>query len=303
MAPLTRSNVLLLGIDGGGTNCRARLTDWSGQTLGQATSGPANIRFDLEQSIAAVTNATHQCLSQSGLFGRHGDIVACLALAGACEPSLQAQAEAVPLPFYKTSLTSDAKAACIGAHMGEDGGIVIVGTGTVGWSIVGGREFRIGGWGFPLSDQGSGAWLGSRALMQVLQAYDQLLPWTPLLRTLFAQFESDPYAIVRWMTAAGPREYASLAPLIVTHADRDDTAARNLMRAAGAHIDQLVAKVAATGSGRVALLGGLSASIEPYLVNSTRILLVAARGDAMSGALRLARAQAACLISKEAADP
>ena len=125
--------------------------------------------------------------------------------------------------------------------------------------------------------------------MQVLQAYDQLLPWTPLLRTLFAQFESDPYAIVRWMTAAGPREYASLAPLIVTHADRDDTAARNLMRAAGAHIDQLVAKVAATGSSRVALLGGLSASIEPYLVNSARILLVAARGDAMSGALRLAR--------------
>jgi glucosamine kinase len=225
-----------------------------------------------------------------------------LALAGACEPSLHAQAKAVPLPFYKASFTSDAKAACIGAHAGEDGGIVIVGTGTVGWSIVGGREFRIGGWGFPLSDQGSGAWLGSRALMQVLQAYDQLLPWTPLLRSLFAQFASDPFAIVRWMTAAGPREYASLAPLIATHAKRDDPTARNLMRSAGAHIDQLVAKVAATGSGRVALLGGLSASIEPYLSDATRRLLVAARGDAMSGALRMARVHAASLIAKEAGD-
>ena len=303
MAPLTRSNVLLLGIDGGGTTCRARLTDWSGHIRGQATSGPANIRFGLQQSIAAITNATGQCLTQAGLIERHGDIVACLALAGACEPSAQAQANAVPLPFRSASLTSDAKAACVGAHCGEDGAIVIVGTGTVAWSIVGGYEFRVGGWGFPLSDQGSGAWLGSRALMHVLQAHDRLRPWTLFLRSLFAQFQSDPYAIVRWMTTAGPREYASLAPSIVTHARQDDVAADNLMRSAGAHIDALIDKIAATGASRVALLGGLSPSIKPYLSGSSHRLLVEARGDAMSGALRMARVQAASLLSHEAADP
>ena len=38
-------NALLLGVDGGGTRCRARLSDPAGAKLGEATAGPANIRL------------------------------------------------------------------------------------------------------------------------------------------------------------------------------------------------------------------------------------------------------------------
>jgi N-acetylglucosamine kinase-like BadF-type ATPase len=50
MTPPTRDDILLLGTDRGGTHCRARLSDWGGQVLAQATDRPANIRLGLHES-------------------------------------------------------------------------------------------------------------------------------------------------------------------------------------------------------------------------------------------------------------
>ena len=72
-----------------------------------------------------------------------------------------------------------------------------------------GRHHRVGGWGFPVSDEGSGAWLGCEVVRRVLWAHDGRAPWTGLLRGVFEQFNSDPHAIVRWMGSARPREFAS----------------------------------------------------------------------------------------------
>jgi glucosamine kinase len=130
---------LLLGVDGGGTGCRARLSDAEGRVLGEGTGGPANIRFGIKESFAAVLHATDDCLEQAGLSLQDTEIIACLALAGASEPTNLAAARTYNLPFSHTLLTTDAHAACIGAHGGKNGGIIVVGTGSVGWGIVGGR--------------------------------------------------------------------------------------------------------------------------------------------------------------------
>src|SRR5918999_689569 len=37
----SRQDVLLLGVDGGGTRCRARLTSFDGSVLGEGVGGPA----------------------------------------------------------------------------------------------------------------------------------------------------------------------------------------------------------------------------------------------------------------------
>jgi glucosamine kinase len=304
MAVIMRSQlgngVLLLGVDGGGTRCRARLTDWTDKVLGQAEAGPANIRLGLQESLAAVAAATRACLQQAGLAGEEGRIVACLALAGACDPSSLAKAEALPLPFRHATFTGDARAACVGAHAGRDGAIIIVGTGSVGWGIVGEREFRVGGWGFPLSDEGSGAWLGFEALRQLLRAHDGLAEWCPLLQSMFERFQSDAYAIVSWMRQAGPRDYAALAPIIVAYAEQRDPVSCNLIRSAAARIDAMAARLVELGAPRVSLMGGLSGTMRRYVSERTRGHLVAPLGDAVSGALRLARAEARRLRLQEA---
>jgi glucosamine kinase len=283
---------LLLGVDGGGTGCRARLCDLTGRVWGEGTGGPANIRFGLNESFAAVLRATDECLAQAGLSLGDADIVACLALAGASEPTNLAAARAFKHPFRRVVFTTDANAACVGAHGGRDGGIIIVGTGSIGWAVVGGREHRVGGWGFPVSDEGSGAWIGCEAARRVLWAYDGRAAWTSLLKKLLERFDGDPHAIVRWMGVARPRDFAMLAPIVFDYAARKDAAACELARLAAAHIDVIADRLVALGVSRLALAGGLAASMEPWLAPTTRKLLVAPEGDALSGALQLARLEA-----------
>src|SRR2546423_3020163 len=284
---------LLLGVDGGGTRCRARLAEPTGSTLGEGSAGPANIRFGLEESFAAVLEATMHCLYEAGLT--YADLertVACLALAGATEPTELARARARALPFRRTLITTDAHAACIGAHGGRDGGIVIVGTGSVAWANVRGRHYRIGGWGFPISDEGSGAWLGCEVVRRVLWAQDGRIGWTDLLGAVFAEFQSDPHAVVRWLTRARPADFGGFAPLVIEHATRGDAIGRELVSLAARHIDALAARLVASGAKRLCVMGGLALHIEPWLAPEIRDHLVAPEGDALSGALQLALTEA-----------
>ena len=287
---------LLLGVDGGGTGCRARLTNVNGEVLGEGAAGPANIRFGIKESFASVLEATEECLQQAGLTLDTAEIVACLALAGASEPTHLAAARTYNLPFARTVLTTDAHAACVGAHGGRNGGIIVVGTGSVGWGIVGGREHRVGGWGFPVSDEGSGAWLGCEAARRVLWAYDGRSPWTGLTKKLLERFDGDPHAIVRWMGQARPRDFAVLAPTVLDYAERGDTVAVELMRAAAHHVDVMAAQLASLGVPRLALVGGLAAGLEPWLAPQTREIMVAPEGDALRGALWLARMELDALV-------
>src|SRR5262249_22966894 len=116
---------------------------------------------------------------------------------------------------------------------------------------------------------------------------------------LFRQFQSDPHAIVRWATHAAPRDFASLAPAIIEHAD--DPVATELLRFAAGHVDRLAARLVASGVQRIAPTGGLRPFIAPPLSEQTRRVVVAPQGDALDGALRLARTAAGMRAGQTAA--
>ena len=274
------ADFLLLGIDGGGSRCRARLCNISGTTLSEGVAGAANIRLGVEQSFASVLQATIQCMSGAGLSSRDlNRVVACVALAGASEPSQLEIARGHEHPYCMAVFVTDAQAACVGAHDGRDGGIIVIGTGSIGWAELNGQ----------ISDEGSGAWLGCEALRRTLWAHDGRMPWSALLRSLFARFQSDPHTIVHWMTGASPKDFAAFAPEVVEHALANDPVAVELLRLAGGHVDALAQRLIDFGADRLSLVGGLAASIEPWLADATRHHLVAPRGDAVAGALQLAR--------------
>lgn len=286
-------STLFLGVDGGGTKCRARLADGKGSILGEGLAGPANIRFGAEESFASVLEAAGLCLAAAGLsFSSAPPIAACIALAGASEPSDLTAVRRLQHPFWRVHFTTDAHAACVGAHGGGDGGIIIAGTGTVGWAIVRGVHHRVGGWGFPISDEGSGAWLGHELIRRVLWANDGRVAWTGVLREAFKRFQSDPHAIVRWMGTALPRDFATFAPLVVEHASKDDAAACDLMKSAATHVDILALRLLSLGVPRLALCGGLAPSLEPWLAPATTAKLVPPAGDALDGALFIAGTEA-----------
>ena len=85
----------------------------------------------------------------------------------ACDQFLNA-----PHPFARLILKSDGYTSCLGAHGGRDGALIAIGTGTVAFQIEGDKEYKVGGWGFPHGDEGSGAWLGLEAVRLTLHWLD-----------------------------------------------------------------------------------------------------------------------------------
>src|SRR5262249_44204942 len=126
----------------------------------------------------------------------------------------------------------------------------------------------------------------------VLWAHDGRVPWTRLLDDLFTHFRRDPHAIVRWTTRASPRDYGSFAPLVVSHAGKQDAVAIELMRRAGGHIDALAARLLSADVRPLALVGGLADAMAQWVSSDTRKHLIQPAGDALDGAVALARVAA-----------
>jgi len=279
-----------VGVDGGGTGCRARIEDASHRVLGSGIAGPAALRVGIEKSLGEVQIACRAALADAGLGeDALSSIHAAIGLAGIGRQGALETLMQQPHPFKSVIYTHDATIACLGAHAGRDGGIVIVGTGSVGFAVAGDREIRVGGYGFPISDEGSGADLGLHAIRLALRAYDERMVGTNLTNDLMTRFHSDPFEAVAWMDKATATDYASFAPLVMRHADDGDSIARRIVRDAAEQIDELVRRLAECGAPRIALLGGLASSIEPWLAPDVQRRLVPPEGDAIDGALHLAR--------------
>jgi glucosamine kinase len=280
---------LYLGVDGGGTGCRARIEDEAGAVLGQGLAGPASTRFGIERSWEAVRTAFEGAVAEAGLAPAVvATIHAGVGLAGLGRKGAHAALVALPHPFASIAFATDGLAACLGAHGGHDGGIVIVGTGSCGIARVEGREVKVGGYGFPISDEGSGADLGLRAVRLALRAHDGRAEPTPLLSEVMARFHGDPAEAVAWMDRATATDYAAFAPLVVRHADQGDPTGRRIVQRVAEHADGLVRALVAQGAPRVALLGGLASPLEAWLAPDVRRRLAPPLGDAVTGAIALA---------------
>ncbi|MBV40407.1 MAG: N-acetylglucosamine kinase [Rhodospirillaceae bacterium] len=283
---------LFLGIDGGGSGCRVRLCDGAGNVIGQGEAGAANTLLGLAKVFDEIQAATSQALAQAGL---PADTIAQLhAGAGLAGLSLARERDSLatyPHPFATFRAEADAYAACLGAHGGDDGGIVVVGTGSCGLALVGGEVHTVSGWGFALSDQGSGAALGRTALRQALTEHDGIVGSTPLGRWIMAHFQNLPEAIFLWAESASPGDYATFAPWVFAAADDNEGSAMALLGRTAADIARLVEALIAKGAPGVALVGGLSKPILPWLPDQIRPMLVAARHDPLHGAIMLARSE------------
>ena len=290
MTPASQPGPLFVGVDGGGTGCRARIEDANGGLLGTGIAGPAALRLGIDRALAEVERACHAAIEEAGLDSNAlSSVHAAVGLAGVGRKGALEQLEARQHPFRSVVYANDATIACIGAHGARDGGIVIVGTGSVGFGVVGEREIRVGGYGFPISDEGSGADLGLHAIRLALRAYDERAVGTSLTRDVMMRFHNEPFEAVAWMDHATATDYATFAPLVMRHADTGDSVARRIVRDAAEQIDELVRRLAECGAARVALLGGLASSMQPWLAPDVQRRLVPVEGDAVDGALRLAR--------------
>jgi glucosamine kinase len=286
------TDALFLGVDGGGTRCRARLETADGRVLGQGVSGPASMRFGIQAASASILGAAREALAQAGLNEEAlANTYAGIGLAGTGHIGARQALETWQHPFRKAWFEGDGYLAWLGAFGGDEGGIVVCGTGSIGITYKG-QTIRVGGYGFPVSDEGSGAHIGLNAIRYSLRTLDGRARKTAFAQEVLERFSSDPAVVIRWSETASPTDYASFAAVVIKHAAASEPAASNLLRDAAVHIAGLAEAVLERGAPRVALVGGLVEFIRPYIPPTTAARLTEPQADAMAGGIMLAKTRA-----------
>ena len=280
-----------LGIDAGGTKSLASLVNGQGRELSRVLAGPGNLRIGVEAVEELTFDIARRAIEEAGLSqDAIGAVSLGLGLAGLSRASQSRQLVGNRWPFAQVSIASDAEIAHLGAHGGEDGAILIVGTGSIAYLRVGGKIDTMGGYGFPISDEASGAALGLSAVRHALRSLDGRTRSTPLSDAVTGQFGDSTVAVIEWMETATPGDFAAFAPMVISHAERGDDIARSIVIEAVRHIERFIETIFEKGAPRCSLMGGLAAHLRPWLRARTSEMLVEPQGDALSGALMLASA-------------
>ncbi|QIR15187.1 N-acetylglucosamine kinase [Shewanella aestuarii] len=258
---------LYIGIDGGGSKCRATIYTAEHQQLGTGVAGRANPLHGLEQTFQSITESTHLALADAGLSADDSvKLIAGLGLAGVNVGHFYEQIASWQHPFKAMYLTTDLHTACIGAHNGEDGAVIITGTGSCGYAHVGDKSVSLGGHGFALGDKGSGAWLGLKAAEHVLLHLDGFACATALTQQLLNHFQvNNAIGIVEQLAGKSSSVYAKLARIVLLAANEGDEVAIAIVKEGSQYISELARKLFAINPTRFSMIGGLAEPLLPWL--------------------------------------
>ena len=280
---------LYVGIDGGGTSCRARIRNAQGELLGEAKSGSANILLGVAVAMDSIITAITQAAAQSKLSENDfATMHVGLALAGAEQKSAWHEFMQQKHPFASMTLNTDAYGACLGAHKGENGAIMIAGTGSCGIYIQDGQQHVVGGREFPISDQGGGAIMGLHLIQRTLLASDGIKPMTALTEHVLAHFNHDIDSIVDWSKTARPCDYGQFSPAIFALALKGDELAIELLQQTASDIEMFLTALNKKGATQIALMGSIGERIVEWLSPSIRQYLVQPQCDAIEGGIMMA---------------
>ena len=230
----------VLGIDAGGTKTVAYLAGAEGTILAEARAGGANLQLVGERGAERVLGAVRE---QTGGDPTVRPDVICVGMAGT---DRKGEARVVRRILHRlwgkvqTLVVNDALPALVAGVGAAPGIVIICGTG----SIVSGRNgrgaaARAGGWGHLLGDEGSGYWIGLRALRAVARAFDGRGPATGLTPRVLAHFGA-----ARWpdiheaRSRLTPPAVAALAPQVEAERAAGDEVALAILEEAA---DELLA--------------------------------------------------------------
>jgi glucosamine kinase len=266
------NNEIFLGIDGGGTKCKAIVMSADNKILGTGIAGPANPLHGYEQAINSIAESAKLALKDAGIDESElGNIVAGVGLAGVNLPILFEQISKWEHPFKTMYLATDLLIACLGAHDGKDGAVMITGTGSCGFSFVDGHPYIVGAHGFPHGDKGSGAWFGLQGVKQVLLSLDGLVEPTLMSAVLLNKLNcKDDTDLVEAVASQKATFYAQQANLVFDAAELGDKVALAIVAEGAEYINSIARTLIGKTPPRISMLGGLTARLKSWLADNIK---------------------------------
>ena len=131
--------------------------------------------------------------------------------------------------------------------------------------------------------------MGLRLIQQTLLAHDGIRPITPLAEHVLSHFNHDIDAIVSWSKSARPCDYGQFSPAIFAEAYRGDSLGIELLNQTAADIEMWMKALVKRGAEQICLMGSIAERIQPWLIPPMQQRVATPKGDAMDGALAMAR--------------
>lgn len=269
-----------LGIDAGGTKTRCVLGDETAVLATSASAGSNLVRSGAAPSREALHASVREACAAANISPQQISNV-CIGAAGGARPQIAEKilgilAELTPAPV---EVVGDMVIALESAFGSGPGVIAIAGTGSIVYGRdAAGRNARAGGWGFAVSDEGSGHWIGRRAVSAILRAHDGggETALTNLVLQAFNVSTLD--ELIPAVNGFPSPEFPRLFPLVLRAAEAGDAPARSLLAEAGAELAGLTAIVirrlsAPPPHGPVAMTGSVfrqSAQVRRVFYNRLR---------------------------------
>src|SRR5688500_2876717 len=225
---------IVVGVDGGGSKTLVMVADERGAEIVSVEAGPSAVRPDEgDRSAMVIATAVRDALAAGGMSHVLPKVL-CVGVAGVGrETERQALWQALVSADLAEEVVVHADATiALDDAFGEGPGILLIaGTGSIAYGRgPTGARARCGGWGPVFGDEGSGSWLGRRALSVVTAAHDGREPETVLTGAVLTAAQVDQIDdLIPWAAAATPALLASLAPAVASAAEAGDLRANALL--------------------------------------------------------------------------
>lgn len=238
--------MIIVGVDAGGSKTRA--VAWKdGEAVGQALGGAGAVRPGRALASAGViAEQARRVLANAGVLRGEALVVGAAGVGREVERRELAQALRGEAIAERVVVVTDVELA-EAAAFGDGPGIVLsAGTGSI---AVGrdssGRSFRQGGYGWQMSDEGSGYAIGRLALVAVGRARDGRGEASALTEELLRVQRCEGLDdLVRWSTTAAVGEVAALASVVLSAAAAGDAVAESITAYAAGELTVLVTSLA-----------------------------------------------------------
>lgn len=250
----------IIGVDGGGTKTEAVAYNLDGEVLKTSLTGFGNLVSGKEEGLKNITDAIEEIIEELGKDGLKGLY---LGIAGS-EVSDNAEIiyKEIKTKFGMDSIVmNDGDLALKALLGGEDGILVIAGTGSTAFGVSGNKQARCGGWGHLLGDEGSAYRIAIAAFKRMIEENDFGFERSELSQDILDKLDfNDVDEIIGFIYSSTKDEIAKMASLVSIHAENGDEKAKEILVYEGTELAKAcerVFKKLEFDSCKVGLVGGV----------------------------------------------
>ncbi|BCS91430.1 BadF/BadG/BcrA/BcrD ATPase family protein [Metallosphaera javensis (ex Sakai et al. 2022)] len=233
-----------LAVEGGGTKTTAVVFQGL-EILGLGLSGSSNfVEVGERRAEIALRKAIQRALEMANLSLKDVER-ASFALAGIGDsPNFTLMGERMVRRIFPGAvIVNDGVVACKLAHLNQDGGALVAGTGNVAYIQKRGELKKLAGWGWFFGDEGSASYIGKRGIAMATRALDGLID--SQLPKEVEKFFKAPIRVVieRFTRRPNKRKIASFARVVDRLAEQGDPGAKIVMSETIEYINSMLTRM------------------------------------------------------------